>query len=701
MAAISAATQPSPWWRRPSRLITLGAILVAWIVLGTALRGRDTLQLDVSETTAVQDWFSSVRDWFDGHRYSSPIFTDFLNLIRSGVGGLATFFQNLISQPSFDRPVPLIGWLGVVALATLGALAFGNFRVAVLTLTGLVFIGLLGLWQQSMDTLAQLLAAVLLSVVIGIPLGLYIGLSRWAQRVATPVLDTMQAMPAVVYLAPLALLFQIGPPAAVMVTVVYAMPPVIRLTAHGVREVREGSLEASRSLGATRWQTLRTVQLPMARRTIVVGVNQTIMAALSMLMIAVLIGGPGLGQVVLRALESADIGTAFTGGLAVVVLAVVLDRVTTAASLRTELRYRSGNQPASVRVRRRVLMVSGVLTAAAVYESTSYFWASTFPGPAQGGIIGDAVSNAVSSADNWVSLHLYDVTDAFRSVVTYGFINPLQALLASSPWYVVCVVVIALAWALAGIRSVAITVVCLGLLLGSGLWEPAMETLASVLVATIIALALGVVFGVLMARSRGVDLVIRPVLDAAQALPAFVYLIPVSGLFGVSRLTAIVAAIVFAAPVAIKIVADGVLGVPEGAVEAAVASGSSWWQVVTKIQLPLSRQSIVLAANQGLIYVLSVVTLGGLVGAQALGYLTLAGFSQSSLWGKGFVAGLAIVVLGVLLDRVTQASARRAQERAQERGQGLHPMASAPRRLPAADQIVPDSGPYDLREDPE
>jgi glycine betaine/proline transport system permease protein len=664
MAVASASTVTSPWWRRPSRLVGSAAILAVWIVVGAALRGRDTLALEVSDTTPVQDWFSSVRDWVDSHRDSNPIFVGFLNVIRDGVGSLTTFFQNLISQPSFDRPAPLIGWLGVIALATLAAYAFGNIRVAALTSTGLVFIGLLGLWQQSMDTLAQLLAAVLLSVLFGVPFGLYIGLSRWAERIATPVLDTMQAMPAVVYLAPLALLFLIGPPAAVIVTVVYAMPPVIRLTAHGIREVREGSLEASRSLGATRWQILRTVQLPMARRTIVVGVNQTIMAALSMLMIAVLIGGPGLGQVVLRALESEDIGTAFTGGLAVVVLAIVLDRVTTAASVRTELRYRAGKPPGPARTRRFVLVGAAVLTAVAVYESSSYFWASTFPGPTQGGVLGDAISNAVSSAEAWTSLHLYDVTDAIRNIVTYGFINPLQSLLASSPWYVVCAAVIALAWTLAGVRSAVLAIVCLGLLLGSGLWESAMETLTSVLVATIIVVALGVVFGVLMARNRHVDLVIRPVLDAAQALPAFVYLIPVSGLFGVSRLTAIVAALVFAAPIAIKIVADGILGVSDAAVEAAVASGSSRWQVITKVQLPLARQSIVLAANQGLIYVLSVVTLGGLVGAQALGYLTLAGFSQSDLWGKGFVAGLAIVVLGVLLDRVTQASARRAQERA-------------------------------------
>jgi glycine betaine/proline transport system permease protein len=142
-------------------------------------------------------------------------------------------------------------------------------------------------------------------------------------------------------------------------------------------------------------------------------------------------------------------------------------------------------------------------------------------------------------------------------------------------------------------------------------------------------------------------------------MPAFVYLVPFVALFAASRFTAIAAAVVFAAPVAGKIIADGVRGVPLATLEAAAASGCTRWQVITKVQLPMARQSVALAANQGLIYVLSMVVVGGLVGAQALGYVVVAGFSQSDLFGKGLAAGFAIVLLGVLLDRTTQAAARR------------------------------------------
>jgi glycine betaine/proline transport system permease protein len=164
-----------------------------------------------------------------------------------------------------------------------------------------------------------------------------------------------------------------------------------------------------------------------------------------------------------------------------------------------------------------------------------------------------------------------------------------------------------------------------------------------------------------MGRSARADRVIRPVLDAAQVMPAFVYLVPFLALFAASRFTAVVAAVVFAAPVAMKIIADGIRNVSAVTVEAATSAGSSTWQIITKVQLPMARSALTLATNQGLIYVLSMVVVGGLVGAGALGFDVVAGFSQGSLFGKGLAAGVAIVLLGIMLDRITQAAARRAR----------------------------------------
>ncbi|GII25388.1 ABC transporter permease subunit [Planosporangium mesophilum] len=653
VAATAGADRPGT--RRPGRGLVVAGTAVAWVALWIPLHGRHTLPLAVSRLSPLHLWLNDLRDAVDADRSGNPVLGGAVDVARSAIDHLVVFIGSLISEPSYGRPVPVVGWLGVVALAVLVGYAAGTWRTAVLAGAGFGSFGVLGLWQQSMQTLALTLAAVAICLVIGVPLGFWVGLSPRGERLVTPVLDLMQVMPTFVYLAPLTLFFLIGPASAVIATIVYAAAPVIRITAHGIRNVPRPTLEASESLGATGWQVLRTVRIPAAARTIVLGINQTTMCALSMVTIAALIGAPGLGEVVVKAMEILDVGTAFAGGLAIVAMAIVLDRVTTAAAAHTGSR----TEP-TPRRRLWTLAALGASTLAALHLSYTFVWAAVFPGPQPAGVIGGHVADGVNQATRWVQHHLVGVTDAVRVVVTDGLLNPLQALVTESPWYLVCAVVLAITWTVAGPRTLPVVAGCLALLVGTGLWRDTMTTLAATLVATVVVMVLGVVVGVWMGRSARVDRLIRPTLDAAQVMPPFVYLVPVLGLFGPTRLTAIVAAVVFAAPVAVKVVADGVRAVPASVVEAAAAAGSSTWQLIWKVQLPLARHSLTLAANQGLIYVLSMVVVGGLVGAGALGYLVVAGFSQRSLYGKGLAAGVAIVGLGILLDRITQAAARRA-----------------------------------------
>jgi glycine betaine/proline transport system permease protein len=210
---------------------------------------------------------------------------------------------------------------------------------------------------------------------------------------------------------------------------------------------------------------------------------------------------------------------------------------------------------------------------------------------------------------------------------------------------------------LGGWRAGVAVVICLGGILYFGLWNESMITMTSTLVATAFVMILAVVVGVWMGRSTGVDRSLRPILDAGQTMPAFVYLIPVLALFGPTRFTAIVAGVLYAAPASIKIVADGIRGVSKTTMEAAEALGSSRFQMISKVQLPMSRGSLALATNQGLLYVLSMVVIGGLVGAGALGYDVVSGFAQFTLRGKGLAAGFCIVLLGVMLDRITRYAA--------------------------------------------
>ncbi len=653
-------------WRRPNRVVLVVALLVVWALLALVLKNKWTLALAQSDTTALHRWLNSVNNWIGDNRNSNPVFLYFFNEISLGVGHLVTFLQSLISQPAYGRPVPVIGWLGVVALVGFLGYAFGNLKVGLLALAGFFFLGLQGLWQDSMDTLALTLAAVLLSVVIGVPMGILAGLSSRFRAAIVPVLDFMQTMPSFVYLAPLALIFLIGPASATITTLIYAFAPIVRFTAFGIQEVPPTAVEAAQSLGSTKWQQLVKVQLPMAKRTIVLGLNQTIMAALSMVTIAALIDAPGLGKDVVTALESLDVGTAFNSGLAIVVIAVVLDRMTTAASQRADLarRNRTG---LGTRIRRPLLAVLAVVTIFLIYLSRTYLWAAQFPdtftigGKQHDVAVGTDIAKWTSDASTWLQDNASGFTNGFKDVCTTIFIDPLQNLLTESPWFLVAIVVLVLAWLVGDLRAVIVSAVCIGVLIGTGLWQDAMTTLAMTLIATVLTFVLGLVFGVWMARAPRVDLVVRPILDALQVMPAFVYLVPFLALFAASRFTAIVAGVLYAAPVATKIVADGVLGVSPTSVEAATASGSSTWQIISKVQLPMARRSLVLALNQGLIYVLSMIVVGGLVGAQALGYDVVAGFSQITLFGKGLAAGLAIVTLGIMLNRITQSAAERAR----------------------------------------
>jgi len=646
--------EPAPVAAKKSKLsFQLSLLTTGFLFFAILLRGIATLPLDTSSLTSFQNWLNSVSDWIGNNRTSNPVFTFFINVIRDFIDTFVTGIQDLISQAVGNNASPLLGWFGIVVLLSYLAYAVANVRIALLVCGGLISLGLLGYWQESMDTLALTLAAVVLALIIGIPLGVCAGLFPRFEKIITPALDFAQVMPTFVYLTPVTLFFLIGPASATIVTMVYAIPPALRITAVALHEVPWSSVEAAVSMGSTRMQALRKVQLPQAKRTIVVGINQTIMAALSMVTIAALIDAPGLGKVVIRALESLDIGSSFQAGLGIVILAVVLDRTTTAAASKVDA---ENSHLLDHKHHRQILKIGAIVSVIAVVISRIYLWAGNFPGT---GVLGHDIATYTDNATNWFQAHFVNVTNGITNAVSYGLLNPLQSLLTNSPWFVTGFAFVLLAAILGGRKLTLVAIFCVLGIVGTGLWSDTMATLASVLVASIATVTIGIVVGVWIGRSKRADQIIRPILDAGQVLPAFVYLVPFLGLFGATRFTAIMAAIVYAAPASIKLMADGIAGIPASISEAGIAAGSSKWQMIIKVQLPSARRAVALSTNQGIIYVLAMVVVGGLVGAGGLGYLVVAGFAQLNLTGKGLAAGLAIVLLGILLDRITQAAAVR------------------------------------------
>jgi glycine betaine/proline transport system permease protein len=665
--------------------LKLLGILVVWLVGYFALSGQMTKALGLQDTTELHQKFNDARDWVQLEGTDNWLFGGVFGAISDALNSLVLFFQELIAIPAFPRPVPEIGWLGVIALAIWFTYAFAGLRSTILVTLTFLFFGLVDLWPDSMDTLIITLLAVVMCMVMGIPLGIWMARRKAVSNTVTPVLDIMQTFPPFCYLAPLALLFGIGSACALVLTIIYALPPIVRITEHGIRSVSPTTQEAARSLGLTGRQMLRSVQLPMARRTIVVGINQCMMAALSMATIAALVNGPGLGKPVVAALQTLNVGAASVAGLAIVFMAIMLDRTTTAASERgtgrstvgsasgmgvmlttvvlerlprwaTEEPGRGQRVPRVTSAGRWLLLaVLFVPVLVCVYLSRQQLRFAEFPETS----VGPELARRINEFTDWFVGNVDTFTIWLKDQVTVYVINPLQDLLSQSPWWLMALVLLGVAYVLGGWRPAAITLVCEAVILWTGLWNDTMITLSMTLIATALVMVIAVILGVAMGRSRRADVSIRPFLDAFQVIPPFVYLVPALALFAPGRFTAIIAATAYAVPIATKLVADGIRGVAPTTVEAARSTGSTRWQMISKVQLPMARESLVLATNQGLLYVLSMVVIGGMVGGGSLGYIVVSGFSQDQLFGKGLCAGIAIAALGVMLDRIARYAAAR------------------------------------------
>ncbi|MCX4764486.1 ABC transporter permease subunit [Streptomyces sp. NBC_01275] len=649
-AAVPRIALPGVLKRQAVRKLLLLAVCAAVLVPLANARWSsgswpDALTVDLTRPlTGVSDWIIDNRD-------SHPLFLYFFGHVSNAV---------VLSVRAVYLVLLGAGWAGVTAVGALVAWRAAGVRTALGTAAAFLACGLLGMWTPTMQTLALMVVAVLASVAVGVLLGLAGGLSERLDRALRPVLDTMQVLPAFAYLLPVVLVFGIGVPAAVLATVVYAAPPMARLTALGLRGADPEVLEAVDSLGATGRQRLLTARIPLARKELLLGLNQTIMMALSMAVIASVIGGGGLGDRVYQALASVDVGAALAAGIPIVLLAVVLDRVTAAAGERSGGAPvgTSGGTGSSGRAGRTYALVAAVAVALAGRTAGRLDWPDSWT---------VAIAEPVNRTVGWMTDHLYSGvpvvggTADWAGHFTTWILDPVRDGLQGLPWWAVLLLVAAVAWPIGTWRTALTAVLALAATGVLGVWEPSLDTLSQVLAAVAVTLVLGIATGVAAARSARCERLLRPVLDVFQTMPQFVYLIPVVALFGVGRAPAVAAAVVYALPAVVRITAQGLRQVDPAALESARSLGATGGQQLRQIQLPLARPALLLAVNQGVVLVLAVVIIGGLVGGGALGYDAVFGLAQGDL-ATGLVAGAAIVCLGLMLDRVTQPADRRAKK---------------------------------------
>ena len=311
-----AATAPiendasNPWGAMESTSTELTASLSAGDEVQDPLSFSDPFTHD---WIPLQDWVETFVSWLVLH--FRPVFSAIKTPIDSTLQTIEIMLQSV-------SPLIMIVLFGLLAWQLVGK------RLGLMTALGLLFVGAIGAWEESMTTLSLVLTSVLFCMLIGIPTGIFMARSDRSQRFIRPLLDTMQTTPAFVYLVPIVMLFGIGNVPGVIVTIIFAVAPVIRLTNLGIRQVPADLIEASQSFGASERQMLFKVQLPLAMPTIIAGVNQTLMLSLSMVVIASMISVGGLGLMVLRGIGRLDIGLATVGGIDIVILAIILDRMT-------------------------------------------------------------------------------------------------------------------------------------------------------------------------------------------------------------------------------------------------------------------------------------------------------------------------------------------------------------------------------------
>ena len=697
--------------------VIYGGLLVLILLLPLLFQ---RMPLDLSEFPETWDLhlrepLDTFQEWIIRNRLTHPLFTWFFDPLSDAID------WGIRALESFLLWIP---WLVVVLTAFLLGQRAAGLRVALFSALAILFMGFIGLWVEGMQTLALMGVSVVIALIIGIPLGILSARSDKFEAGLRPILDAMQTMPAFVYLIPVLLFFGIARVPSVVATVIYALPPAIRLTNLGIRRVSPTALEAARAFGSTPWQILTKVQLPLALPTIITGVNQTIMMAFGIVVIAALIGAGGLGREVMIALQEQKVGRGLIAGFAIVFMAIMLDRIShgfseqetshsakqakgfhlfpnnwdrftlvraieqgieaflqgctrlaeiTAAGLAAvggPILGLFGHKEPAAFFQRHAYLFSSVLLLIALSLIHNYVYSFGLDFPA---VLSVDISQPVDVAVDWMRDNIYEIGDTglgtgpLSDFLLIYALNPIRSFLQSwLPWPLVILGLALLGYAVGGWRLAlfaAIGMFCLGLL---GLWEDSMNTLSQVIVAVILTILIAIPLGILSSRSDKFEAFLKPILDTLQTIPFFVYLIPVIILFNVGRIPGIMASVLYALPPGIRLTNLGIRQVSPHVIEAAQAFGSTPLQTLLKVQLPLALPAIALGVNQVIMMVLAMVVVAGLVGGGGLGLLAVKGLSNPMRdLGVGIESGIAIVLMAMVLDRITQtwAKNREVQER--------------------------------------
>ncbi|MBC6405006.1 MAG: ABC transporter permease subunit [Rhodospirillales bacterium] len=595
-------------------------------------------------------------------------------------------------------------WAAWFVLTVYVAFRSGGPGLAVFTALSLLYMVTFGFWTQSINSFALVVVSIPLAVALGFAVGTWGFKSDRAYRVIMPVLDLMQTVPAFAYLLPILLLFGFGTTVGLVASILFAFPPMVRNTIVGLRCVSDEVIESGLMSGATPAQLFWSVRVPTAQRQILLGVNQTTMASLSMVIIASIIGGTNdIGWEVLSTIRKAQFGESLLAGIVIALMAMILDRITWGFAVRSN----AAVEPSA----------SGWKICAASFAA-AFILAYLFPALREwpeAWIIDPAPS--MNAALEWLFVEFRATLEAIKTAALFYIMLPIKiglsqavspftwgfavtpviatayALVAAAiaiflivrgkhqkalgiilfcsvlyvgltglSWLALCAIIVALAWQ-AGGKNLALWVGAgLAFLLLTGIWEPAVVSLYLCGVGVLLAFSLGSAIGVWASENNTLSRIVRPIIDTLQTMPLFVILIPFVMVFKIGEFTALLAIVVYAIVPAIRYTEHGLRNLPRDVIEAAIAIGTTRRQLLWQVKLPLAVPSIMLGLNQTIMFGISMLVITALVGTDDLGQQIYIGLGDGD-FGVGMTAGIGMAIIAMTADRITQGFNRQIQSR--------------------------------------
>ena len=546
---------------------------------------------------------------------------------------------------------PALPWTVVAGGATILGYALNGPRLALFVFFTFAYIAIFGQWEPSMETLSFVLIAAPVSVLLGLALGVWAFRSRKVESIMNPLLNVAQIVPHFSYLIPVMIFFGIGDHAGAIATVIFATPPMVRLTLLGLKKLPPEVAEAGLMSGCDNKQLLLKVLIPTARRDILIGVNQVIMQCLAMVVIASLIGAKGLGNNLLIALNGLRIGLALELGVCIVLLAIMLDRLSLAwANKQTDY-----FADLSFVQRNKFSLIFGVVFLAGIVLSFigSLIFKDGFNYlhliPHNKGI---TTQDFWQSGVDWIWDTFFYSLKGFNEWLIIDVLVPVKTAYLGMPVVATFVLMMGTGFIVGGTR-VALSVG--GFLLFIALtewWDRALITAYLISLAVIISSIIGVIAGTICAQHPLSTRFILTVCDTFQTFPSFIYLIPVMMLFGVTDTSVLIAIVVYTTVPATRYTVEGLISVPPALHDAGSMSGVNRIQRYFSIELPMSFPHLALGVNQTVVFALSMVIIGALIGTDDLGQLILGSLSDREGVGNGLILGLCVAFIGLALDQI-------------------------------------------------